>query len=48
MIYYNEARTNLSLNKDAPAARSVEPAGHILCRPVLGDCIISMSGFDLR
>src|ERR1700761_6110878 len=33
---YNEARTHLSLNKDAPVPRAVERAGHILCRPVLG------------
>ena len=25
-----------SLNKDAPASRAVERAGHILCRPILG------------
>ena len=36
MNYYNEARTHLSLNKDAPEPRAVERAGHILCRPVLG------------
>jgi transposase InsO family protein len=36
MKYYNEARTHLSLNKDAPAPRAVERAGRILCRPVLG------------
>jgi transposase InsO family protein len=36
MKYYNETRTHLSLNKDAPAPRAVERAGHILCRPVLG------------
>jgi transposase InsO family protein len=36
MNYYNEARTHLSLNKDAPVPRAVERAGHILCRPVLG------------
>ena len=36
MKYYNEARTHLSLNKDAPAPRAIERAGHILCRPVLG------------
>ena len=34
--YYNEARTHLSLNKDAPVPRAVERAGHILCRPLLG------------
>jgi transposase InsO family protein len=36
MKYYNEARTHLSLNKDAPAPRAVERTGHIVCRPVLG------------
>jgi transposase InsO family protein len=34
--YYNEVRTHLSLNKDAPVSRSVQRAGHILCRPILG------------
>src|SRR6266567_276775 len=33
MKYYNEARRHLSLNKDAPAPRAVERAGHILRRP---------------
>ena len=36
MTYYNEVRTHLSLEKDAPVPRVVERAGHILCRPVLG------------
>jgi transposase InsO family protein len=36
MKYYNEVRTHLSLEKDAPISRAVERAGHILCRPVLG------------
>jgi len=34
--YYNEVRTHLSLEKDAPVSRAVERAGPILCRPVLG------------
>ena len=34
--YYNEARTHLSLNKDAPIPRAVQAAGRILCRPILG------------
>jgi transposase InsO family protein len=34
--YYNEVRTHLSLNKDAPVSRAVDRAGHILCRPILG------------
>jgi len=36
MQYYNEVRTHLSLNKDAPAPRPVQRAGHILCRSILG------------
>ena len=34
--YYNGARTHLSLEKDAPFSRTVERAGQILCRPILG------------
>jgi transposase InsO family protein len=34
--YYNETRTHLSLDKDAPVSRAVDRAGHILCRPILG------------
>jgi transposase InsO family protein len=34
--YYNEVRTHLSLNKDAPAPRPVQRAGYILCGPILG------------
>ena len=36
MKYYNEARTHLSLDKDAPRIRAVERAGHILSHPILG------------
>ena len=36
MQYYNELRTHLSLEKDAPAPRSVQRTGRILCRPILG------------
>src|SRR5271169_2044929 len=34
--YYNEIRTHLSLDKDAPASRAIERTGYILCRPILG------------
>ena len=34
--YYNETRTHLSLDKDAPIPRAIEFVGHILARPVLG------------
>src|SRR6266568_3582444 len=36
MKYFNEARTHLSLNKDAPIPRAVQATGRILCRPILG------------
>jgi transposase InsO family protein len=36
MKYYNGARTHLSLEKDAPFSRTVERAGQIFCRPILG------------
>jgi hypothetical protein len=34
--YYNEARTHLSLHKDAPIPRSVQIVGRTLAMPVLG------------
>jgi transposase InsO family protein len=34
--YYNETRTHLSLNKDAPSRRAVETTGRIRCLPILG------------
>jgi hypothetical protein len=36
MTYYNEARTHLSLNKDAPVPRAVQGIGQILAKPHLG------------
>src|ERR1700688_958891 len=33
--YYNETRTHLALDKDAPVSRTVKRAGRILCRPIL-------------
>ncbi len=36
MDYYNEARTHLSLNKDAPISRAADTTGRIVGRPVLG------------
>jgi transposase InsO family protein len=35
-LYYNEARTHLSLGKDAPAGRMIEPYGKITALPILG------------
>jgi hypothetical protein len=34
--YYNEARTDLSLEKDAPIPRAVQTVGQTLAVPVLG------------
>jgi transposase InsO family protein len=34
--YYNQARTHLSLNKDAPVLRAVQAVGRIVPTPVLG------------
>jgi transposase InsO family protein len=34
--YYNEARTHLSLDKDAPIPRAVQAVGQMLAVPVLG------------
>ena len=34
--YYNETRTHLSLDKDAPISRAVEAVGRIFDRPVPG------------
>ena len=36
MYYYNETRTHLSLDKDAPLSRTVQRAGRILRLPILG------------
>src|ERR1700751_312905 len=35
-LYYNETRTHLALDKDAPLSRTVKRAGRILYRPVVG------------
>ena len=34
--YYNEARTHLSLDKDAPVSRTIETVGSIIAKPLLG------------
>ena len=34
--YYNEARTHLSLRKDAPVSRAVQTVGSIIAKPLLG------------
>jgi hypothetical protein len=34
--YYNQSRTHLSLNKDAPVSRAIQTVGRILLVPILG------------
>jgi transposase InsO family protein len=34
--YYNEARTHLSLSKDAPVSRPVQAVGDVVAKPLLG------------
>src|SRR5262245_57776636 len=34
--YYNRTRTHLSLNKDSPVSRAIEPFSRILPVPILG------------
>ena len=46
--YYNEARTHLSLNKDAPISRTVETSAASLPSRSSEDCTINTSGFDFR
>jgi hypothetical protein len=33
---YNEARTHLSLGKDAPISRPIERFGHVIAEPMVG------------
>ena len=35
-IYYNEVRTHVSLGKDAPCTRPIEPFGDVVAHPILG------------
>jgi Integrase core domain len=48
MTYYNEARTHLSLDKDAPIPREVQGVGRISAKPISADCITNTSGSHLR
>ena len=46
--YYNEVRTHLSLNKDAPVPRSVQAIGCIVAKPLLGGLHHQYVRIDLR
>jgi hypothetical protein len=48
MTYHYEARTHLSLDKDAPIPREVQGVGRIFAQPISADCITGTLGFDLR
>jgi hypothetical protein len=44
--YYNESRTHLALEKDAPLWRAIQRYGAIITTPM--DCTIAMCGYDFR
>ena len=47
--YYNETRTHLALDKDAPLSRTVKRAGRIFfAAQSSADRITNISGFDFR
>ena len=46
--YYNETRTHLSLDKDAPIHALSRPLAAYLAAPSWEDCIINMCGSNLR
>jgi hypothetical protein len=45
--YYNQARTHLALQKDAPLHRTVQRSGAIVAIPILAG-ITNTSGYDFR
>jgi Integrase core domain len=46
--YYNETRTHLSLDKDAPLGRAVQRSGTIMSVPILSGLHHAMPGYDFR
>jgi hypothetical protein len=48
LTYHNEARTHLSLNKDAPVPRAVQGVGRIFAKPHIGGLHHNTFEFDLR
>lgn len=48
MNYYNETRTHLSLEKDAPLSQTVERVGVFFAVQSSANCITNVSRFDLR
>ena len=48
MKYYNEIRTHLSLDKDAPCRAPLSGPDIFFAARSWAGCITNMSGFDLR
>ena len=46
--YYNETRTHLALDKDAPLSRTVRGQGVFFAAQSSADCTTNMFGFDFR
>jgi len=46
--YYNQSRTHLSLDKDAPLQRTVQRCGTIIATPFCPAYIINTRGYDFR
>jgi transposase InsO family protein len=46
--YYNETRTHLALEKDAPLGRAIRGCRVIIARQFFPDCTIAMRGYDFR
>ena len=46
--YYNQVRTHLALQKDAPSHRAVQRSGAIVGIPILAGLHHQMSGYDFR
>ena len=46
--YYNQVRTHLALQKDAPLHRAVQRSGAIVAVPILANCTTNTPGYDFR
>jgi hypothetical protein len=46
--YFNQARTHLALQKDAPLYRAVQRSGAIVAIPILAALHHNTSGYDFR
>jgi hypothetical protein len=48
VAYYNQARTHMALQKDAPLQRSVQRSGSIAAIPVLAGYTTNTFGYEFR